>query len=161
MRWSVLHYRPSIAGHRLPGRASWSGVVTVFGAKHLNCLHRYIMIIWIHTSSGNRQLPRKSHTHTHTHVCMAACVCCVYALRCGGRDPSITEQLQNDPELCDHIVSDDGQLVTTVDTNGDLLPFAQRMVDIRHRQLQREHQKRHKQWWQFRLSSMPCPHKAA
>ncbi len=78
------------------------------------------------------------------HACMAARVCCVRALRYGGLDSSIIMQLQNDPELCDYIVSADGQLQMTVDANGDLLPFAQRIVDKRHRQL-------HKKWWQFWL----------
>lgn len=85
------------------------------------------------------------------HACMAARVCCVCALRYGGCDPSIIKQLQNDPELCDYVVSKDCQLVLTVDANGDLLPFAQRIVDKRHRKFQRKHQKRNKQWWQFWL----------
>jgi hypothetical protein len=84
-------------------------------------------------------------------ACMAARVCCVAALRYGGRDRSIINQLQNNPELCDYIQSADGQLKTTVNSDGDLLPYAQRMVNARNRRLRREHQKRNKRWWQFWL----------
>ena len=41
-------------------------------------------------------------------ACMAARVCCLSALRYGGRDQSIIKQLQNDPAMCDHIIGGDG-----------------------------------------------------
>lgn len=65
------------------------------------------------------------------HACTALVVCCVAALRYGGRDLSIIRQLHNDPELCDYIVGDKDELVVTVDEKGDLLPFAQRIVELR------------------------------
>ena len=84
-------------------------------------------------------------------ACMAARVCCVSALRYGGRDPTIIAELQNDPELCDHIIDDNGKCVMTVDEKGDLLPFAQQIVDTRRANWQREWRKRNKKWWQFWL----------
>ena len=83
------------------------------------------------------------------HACMAARVCCVSALRYGGRDQSIIQLLQNDPEMCDNIVGGDGQLVMTVDADGDLLPFAKHIVETHHEELRRKHQLRKKKWWQF------------
>ena len=82
---------------------------------------------------------------------MAARVCCVSALRYGGRDPAIIAELQNDPELCDHIIDDNGKCVMTVDDNGDLLPFAKQIIEARRAKWQREWRKRNKRWWQFWL----------
>ena len=70
-------------------------------------------------------------------------VCCVLAIRYGGRDRAIIRRLHNDPDVCDYIVGDDGGLSLTVDDKGDLLPFAQRIVDERGRK------KLEKKWWQF------------
>jgi hypothetical protein len=84
-------------------------------------------------------------------ACMAARVCCVSALRYGGRDPAIIAELNNDLEVCDYIVDPDGQIVRTVDENGDLLPFAQKIVKALRAKRQREWRKRNKKWWQFWL----------
>lgn len=84
-------------------------------------------------------------------ACMAARVCCVAALRYGGRDPAIIAELQNDPELCDHIIDDNGNCILTVDENGNLLPFAHQIVEARLAKSQREWRKRNKKWWQFWL----------
>jgi hypothetical protein len=46
-------------------------------------------------------------------ACRALEVCCVSALRYGGRDPSIIRRLGNDPEYCDHVLP--GGLVPRVD----------------------------------------------
>lgn len=86
-----------------------------------------------------------------SHACMAARVCCVSALRYGGRDISIIKQLQNNPEVCDFMIAEDGQLQLTVDAKGDFLPFAQKIVDKHHAEMMRDWQKRNKKWWQFWL----------
>jgi len=69
-------------------------------------------------------------------------VCCVSAVRYGGRDRAIIERLNNDPDVCDYIVGDDGQLLLTVGDNGDLLPFAERIADKLRKAAARK-------WWQF------------
>ena len=80
-------------------------------------------------------------------ACMAARVCCVVALRYGGRDQTIISKLGNDPELCDYIIDDSGNLVVTLDEEGNLLPFAQRLIEIRHL----EWRKQNRKWYQFWL----------
>ena len=84
-------------------------------------------------------------------ACRALRVCCVSALRYGGRDPAIIVELQNDPEFCDHIIDGDGRCVRAVDDNGELLPFARKIVQARRAERQREWRKRHKKWWRFWL----------
>ena len=79
---------------------------------------------------------------------MAARVCCTSALRYGGRDRNIIAQLNNDPEYCDYI-DINGQLRLTIGDDGELLPFAKRIVDAHHKQLRREHQRLNPKWWQF------------
>lgn len=76
-------------------------------------------------------------------------VCCVCAVRYGGRNRSIITRLHNDPEVCDYIVGDDGQLVLTVDDNGELLPFAQRIADKRRAEWERRRKAAEKKWWHF------------
>ena len=83
------------------------------------------------------------------HACRAAWSCCVSALRYGGRNHSIINRLENDPAVCDYIVSSDGKLVLTVDEHGELLPFAQSIVDKLRARRQREWRKQSKKWWQF------------
>src|SRR5690349_6213903 len=39
----------------------------------------------------------------------AARVCCVSAIRYGGRDPNIIARLDNDPAMCDFVVSETGE----------------------------------------------------
>ncbi|MEW4490929.1 hypothetical protein AB1L42_22805 [Thalassoglobus sp. JC818] len=80
-------------------------------------------------------------------ACSAASVCCVAALRYGGRDHTIISKLGNDPGLCDYIIDDSGNLVVTLDEQGNLLPFAQRLIEIRDL----EWRKRNKKWYQFWL----------
>jgi hypothetical protein len=81
-------------------------------------------------------------------ACMAVRVCCTSALRYGGRERNIIAQLNNDPEYCDYI-DVDGQLCLTIGDDGELLPFAKRIVDAHHRRLRREHQRLNMKWWQF------------
>jgi hypothetical protein len=77
----------------------------------------------------------------------AAKVCCVAALRYGGRDPEMINALGNNPELCDYILDEDGLLQCTVDVDGNLLPFAQAIVDKQRAKWERRWRK--KKWWQF------------
>ena len=77
------------------------------------------------------------------HAIMALGVCCVSALRYGGKDRSIIEQLQNNPELCDYII-DNGELRLTIGPDGELLPFA---VEIVRRMC--AEQVHWKKWWKF------------
>jgi hypothetical protein len=66
-----------------------------------------------------------------THAIAAAKVCCVAAIRYGGRDREIIGRLNNNPELCDYVVNENSELVLTVAADGELLPFAQAIVDRR------------------------------
>lgn len=83
------------------------------------------------------------------HACMAARVCCVSALRYGGKDREIIDQLNNDPEVCDYIAMRDGSLRLTVDSDGKLLPFAKRIADDNRAKWDHENRKSRKRWWQF------------
>jgi hypothetical protein len=78
-------------------------------------------------------------------ACWAARVCCVSALRYGGKDIGIIQQLENNPEYCDYLVADDGELRQTVGDDGGFLPFAKAIVDARAAEFRR----RQKKWWQF------------
>lgn len=62
-------------------------------------------------------------------ACNAIRSCCVSALRYGGRDWDVIRQLENSPLYCDYILDDQGELVLTVGPDGELLPFAQKIVD--------------------------------
>ena len=62
-------------------------------------------------------------------ACNAIRVCCVCALRYGGTDRSIIAKLENNPDYCDYVVRDNGELTITVGDDGELLPFAVRMAD--------------------------------
>ena len=66
-------------------------------------------------------------------ACGAMVVCCVAALRYGGRDRTIIARLQNSPEFCDYVVDEHDLLVPSLDDNGELLPFAKRLLDKQHR----------------------------
>ncbi len=57
-------------------------------------------------------------------ACNAIRVCCVCALRYGGKDLAIIRKLENNPEYCDHIVNDLGELVITIGSDCNFLPFA-------------------------------------
>jgi hypothetical protein len=80
---------------------------------------------------------------------MAARVCCVSAVRYGGRDCEIIAKLGNDPAICDYIVTETGALKCTVGDDGKLLSFAQTIVDVRRAESERRWKKQNKKWWQF------------
>jgi hypothetical protein len=80
---------------------------------------------------------------------MSARVCCVSAVRYGGRDREIISKLGNDPAVCDYIVAESGEFQCTVGGDGTLLPFAQSIVDERRAEFQRQWKKQNKKWWQF------------
>ncbi len=61
-------------------------------------------------------------------ACRALTSCCVSALRYAGKDCSIIEKLNNNPEYCDYVISPDGKLVGTLDAAGELLPIAEQMT---------------------------------
>jgi hypothetical protein len=67
------------------------------------------------------------------HACRAAEVCCVAAIRYGGRDPSIIRRLGNTGECCDVVIAEDGKLQP--------LPPGPRW--------QPPAQPRRRKWWQF------------
>jgi hypothetical protein len=80
---------------------------------------------------------------------VAARVCCVSAIRYGGRDHDIIEKLGNNPEMCDYFLTESGELKCTVADNGVLLPFAQAIVDEWRAEYQRQLKKQQKKWWLF------------
>ena len=59
---------------------------------------------------------------------MAAKACCTSTLRYGGQDPLIFRKLDNSPEYCDYVLDSEGNLLAALDQNGDLLPFAAKIV---------------------------------
>ena len=73
------------------------------------------------------------------HAISAALVCCTTALRYGGKDKSIIDRLGNNPAYCDYI-DREGVLSLTVDKDGELFPFAQKIA------LEIEN---YPKWWQF------------
>lgn len=80
---------------------------------------------------------------------MSARICCVSAVRYGGTDREILAKLDNDPTVCDYIVTETGELQCTVGSDGKLLPFAQAIVDARRAELVRLWKQQNKKWWQF------------
>ena len=69
---------------------------------------------------------------------MAARVCCVSAVRYGGRDREIIAKLGNNPEMCDYFLTESGELECTVGDKGKILPFAQAIVEERRAECQRQ-----------------------
>ena len=57
-------------------------------------------------------------------ACMACEVCCVNALRYGGKNTSIIKRLYNTPEYCDYLITNTGELKYSLDIKGEHLPFA-------------------------------------
>ncbi len=80
---------------------------------------------------------------------MSARVCCVSAVRYGGTDRDIIAKLGNDPAVSDYIVSESGELKCTVGSDGQLLPFAQAIVDAQQAEFQRQRKKQNQRWWHF------------
>jgi hypothetical protein len=62
-------------------------------------------------------------------ACRALNHCCVDALRYGGHDPTIIGLLGNNPAHCDYVTDENGELVYCLDGNGELLPWAQQIVN--------------------------------
>jgi hypothetical protein len=73
-------------------------------------------------------------------ACRALAVCCVAALRYGGKDPAIIQRLGNSPELCDYTIDEHGNLVLTADAETII------RIDAQNRKLVA---KRKRRWWQF------------
>ena len=57
-------------------------------------------------------------------ACRACEVCCVNALRYGGKNKNIIQRLFNNPEYCDYLVTDEGELKYCLNEKGEQLPFA-------------------------------------
>ncbi len=72
-------------------------------------------------------------------ACCALSVCCAAALRYGGKDKAIIQRLNDDPEFCDFVIDSDGKVIPAVDSQGNLLPFAQEIVA--KRSATRQHQR--------------------
>jgi len=68
------------------------------------------------------------------HACGACEVCCVSALRYGGTDTFVIKRLGNNPEYCDYILHE-GKLVQSLDSMGEILPFAEGYVKSYYRRL--------------------------
>gem|GEM_PF-4238285 len=62
-------------------------------------------------------------------------VCCVDALRYGGRDKKIISKLDNDPAWCDYVMTEKGSLVRTLDDEGHLTKYAFEKANEYHRNL--------------------------
>jgi hypothetical protein len=73
----------------------------------------------------------------------------VFAIRYGGQHPNIIARLDNDPAMCDFVVSETGELKCTVGDDGRLLPYAQAIVDAKHGRIQNPGLTRPKRWWHF------------
>ena len=67
-------------------------------------------------------------------ACEACEVCCLSALRYGGKDKSIVNRLGNNPEYCDY-VHHEGELVESLDSSGEIMPFADIYVKSYYRRL--------------------------
>ncbi|MEQ9488862.1 MAG: ferredoxin [Alphaproteobacteria bacterium] len=55
-------------------------------------------------------------------ACAAVASCCISALRYGGQSRPVIRRLGNSPEYCDYVTADSGQLLSTLDERGRLLP---------------------------------------
>jgi hypothetical protein len=69
-------------------------------------------------------------------ACSAISVCCVYALRYGGKDKTIIQRLRNDPEACDFVLNNDGEITPAVDSQGNYLPFASELIALKRAKLE-------------------------
>jgi hypothetical protein len=74
------------------------------------------------------------------HACRALEVCCVAALRYGGKDLAVIKRLGNSSELCDYTVDEQGNLILTADAETII------RIDAQNRDLAA---KRNRRWWQF------------
>lgn len=68
-------------------------------------------------------------------ACAACEACCVSALRYGGKDISIIKRLGNNPEYCDFIIGKNNELQCTLNSEGELLPYAEKYVKAYYRRL--------------------------
>lgn len=84
-----------------------------------------------------------------SHAISAAKFCCVAAIRYGGQDRKIIRRLDNDPQLCDYVIDANNALVLTVAADGELLPFAQAIVDRNRAKCKSNGAGKPRQWWQF------------
>lgn len=82
-------------------------------------------------------------------ACRAIEVCCVAALRYGGKDRTIIQRLHNNPEFCDYCIDRNGSLWLTVRKNGDLSHAAEKIIRREQRERKREMRKARAKWWQF------------
>jgi hypothetical protein len=57
-------------------------------------------------------------------ACDACEVCCVNALRYGGKDINIISRLYNTPDYNDYVITESGKLKYVLDEKGEFLPFS-------------------------------------
>jgi hypothetical protein len=57
-------------------------------------------------------------------ACDACEVCCVNALRYGGKDKNIITRLYNTPDYCDYLILESGAVEYALDSKGEYLPFS-------------------------------------
>lgn len=62
-------------------------------------------------------------------------LCCVDALRYGGREKQIISKLNNDPDWCDYVTTDSGSLLRTLIDEGHLTKYAFEKANEYHRNL--------------------------
>ncbi|MCJ8314221.1 MAG: ferredoxin [Saccharospirillaceae bacterium] len=67
-------------------------------------------------------------------ACQACEICCVNALRYAGSNLSIIKRLGNNPEYCDFVYHE-GEIVLSLDSSGDTLPFAEIYREAYYRKL--------------------------
>ncbi|HEY2414325.1 MAG TPA: hypothetical protein VGI40_18920 [Pirellulaceae bacterium] len=73
-------------------------------------------------------------------ACRALKVCCVCALRYGGKDITVIRKLNNDAELCDYTLDELGNLVLTADAETII------RIDAQNREWLAKQKRR---WWEF------------
>jgi hypothetical protein len=82
-------------------------------------------------------------------ACRAAKVCCVAALRYGGQDRAIIEQLNNSPDFCDYCIDATGSIWLTVKPSGDFSRAAKKLISKYIADYQRAERRANSRWWQF------------
>lgn len=90
-------------------------------------------------------------------ACVACEVCCVSALRYGGKDISIIQRLGNNPEYCDYIIDKNKELQCSLNPDGELLPFAEKYVTAYYRRQKIKHIVSFgfiKVWWRKRVNKL-------
>jgi len=140
-------------GHECPATADpaaaivWCGDCLACGAPEAAAPALFALFDENHTDT---YFVRQPATDEETEMAiMSARICCLSAVRYGGTDREIITKLGNDPEVCDYVVTEAGDLRVVVGMDGKLLPFAQQIVDARRAEYLRNKKKQNRKWWQI------------